>query len=730
MFRSTTVAVDPANQTRPRFEQNWVDIHSGAAALGTKPQTPLIRPFLPLDPALETRLLSNTQWMYNQMDANNTATAAPAAESCMLGKAHLDYSDLTVAPMTPTTATNNNMNTDNTDTATTTRHFNKIAWAHNQLNNTITPNNIPTTVTANGAAFNKTTTSSFSANTAAIPATTGISVDTSRAARGASGARCGPGRVRPVSFSLPKRSCVLLHQSAAVFIQAGRGSGSSGKPDGVAAQERAKDPGVKVADQQLKSPVSVGVVAADHLDTGNQCSVEGNTAIQHSEAGASASTETGPAGLSGTGAQVSLCDRVVIGADDSDDSGTGAQVSRESGTGALNNGITGQICDSLNTTQASVSGDSEALTHGDVDNPTESESTQELKDSLCPAANQPEKSISGILNDTKESSAQTQVKESNASPSVGPKEATPLAPSRPKEPFCPVLSRDGGRVLLWPSEMVRYTKTSPSISYSVNPLLYDFRAHNRAGQRGEDEKRGLEEGRGRIKPSVIKQPGCQQRKDDMEGGGGVKIDEREEEDEGGQAGNPMELVAHCSGGDAAPDRSGCRDENAFKFGAGTAGKRKSELPEAEAAPRKRRKRGRRQARRVAGVGFTSDLGVHDPTGDLTEELELDSNETAGLCRDTDCRCLCRTRHVTSDGEGTLSCNADDNCCRCGDSDGSAANDGRGHGGEEKRRSELPVSDCHTCNTPSDRCQCGGKSDGDRKHNDPLICVAADDKNKV
>ena len=41
--------------------------------------------------------------------------------------------------------------------------------------------------------------------------------------------------------------------------------------------------------------------------------------------------------------------------------------------------------------------------------------------------------------------------------------------------YCKVLSRDGKTVLLWPSEMVSFTRTGPSISYSCNPLLYDFR---------------------------------------------------------------------------------------------------------------------------------------------------------------------------------------------------------------------------------------------------------------
>ncbi|XP_045921146.1 uncharacterized protein LOC123980666 [Micropterus dolomieu] len=581
MFRSTTVAVEPANQTRPDFVQNWADIHTSSTPLGTKPQTPLIQPFLPLDPALETRLLSNTQWAYGQMDTNNTTTTT--AESCILNKTQMDYNDLTAAAIKSSTTTNNIMSTDintNINSSTKTSHFNKIPWAHHYLTNPITPNNIPTTAsntTTNGSIFNKTTLTSFSKKitTTAITNTTDISINSSRAL-GASVVQSFPSRVRPVSFSLPKRSCVLLHQSAAVFIQGGRGSDLSGKQEGVTAQERAKDLGAK--DQRIKSPVSADVdsVGVDHWHTGNQRSVDSKTAIQHSEVGANMSTERG------TGAQVSLCNRNVIRDEDSvnsgngaqisscNDSGTGAQVGNEIGTGAhlyLNSGIPGQISGSVSTVVAKDSAcrDSEAETHNNVDNVTVLNPTQELKDLLCPATNQPQKSISGISNETKESSIQTQPKDLNCSPSNWTKESSYLPPCRPKEPFCRVLNRDGSRVLLWPSEMVSYTKTSPSISYSINPLLYDFRAHNRTKEGGEEKKEGLEEGWEGIKPSVIKQPGCQQSQEVMERGREVKIDEREEEDGGGQAGNPMELVAHCSGGNAVPDRCACRDESALKF---------------------------------------------------------------------------------------------------------------------------------------------------------------------
>ncbi|XP_037638653.1 uncharacterized protein LOC119495848 [Sebastes umbrosus] len=489
MFRSTTVAVDPSNQTRPDFVQNWGDVHPSGAALGPKPQTPLIQPFLPLDPALETSLLGNAQWPYDPTDANSTTTTT--TESCIL----------------------------NNDMTTKTRHFNKIPWAHNYSSNPIMTNNIPTTT--NGSIFNKNFSKEITTGNAA-------DINTSRA-----DVQSVRGRLRPVSFSLPKRSCVLLHQSAAVFIQA------SGKQEGVTAQERVKDVGEKVADQQLKSPVSVDAVGVDHWgDTGNQCSGDIKSAIQHSEAGANMSI------VSGTEAQVSLCNRNVIRVEDSVISGNGGQLSlcNDNGTGARVGGETGTgahlYLNSVSTVVAkdSVRRDSEAETHDD----------DEVKDLLCPATNQPQKSV---LHETKESSIQP--KESN-----GAKDATSSPPNRPKEPFCRVLSRDGSRVLLWPSEMVSYTKTSPSISFSINPLLYDFRAHNKAKEGGE-EKKGGREG---IKPPVIKQPDCQRRQEVMEGGRELKIDEREEEDE---AGNP---IAHCSGGgDGAPDRCGCRDESALKF---------------------------------------------------------------------------------------------------------------------------------------------------------------------
>ncbi|GCB70405.1 hypothetical protein scyTo_0008570, partial [Scyliorhinus torazame] len=50
--------------------------------------------------------------------------------------------------------------------------------------------------------------------------------------------------------------------------------------------------------------------------------------------------------------------------------------------------------------------------------------------------------------------------------------------SRPKQvtgPFLPVLSRDESTTLQWPSELLLFTQTEPSLSYSCNPLYFDFK---------------------------------------------------------------------------------------------------------------------------------------------------------------------------------------------------------------------------------------------------------------
>ncbi|XP_056206486.1 zinc finger protein 804A [Falco biarmicus] len=58
---------------------------------------------------------------------------------------------------------------------------------------------------------------------------------------------------------------------------------------------------------------------------------------------------------------------------------------------------------------------------------------------------------------------------------------------RPCEPFVPVRSKHGSNILQWPTEMLTYTSTDPSISYSCNPLYFDFKS-SRASDSQEKPK--------------------------------------------------------------------------------------------------------------------------------------------------------------------------------------------------------------------------------------------------
>ncbi|NXD36894.1 Z804A protein, partial [Copsychus sechellarum] len=70
--------------------------------------------------------------------------------------------------------------------------------------------------------------------------------------------------------------------------------------------------------------------------------------------------------------------------------------------------------------------------------------------------------------------------------SGAPKSKTDIH-KRPCQPFVPVLSKYGSNVLQWPSEMLIYTSTDPSISYSCNPLYFDFKS-SRASESQEKPK--------------------------------------------------------------------------------------------------------------------------------------------------------------------------------------------------------------------------------------------------
>ncbi|XP_069760934.1 G patch domain-containing protein 8 isoform X2 [Narcine bancroftii] len=69
-----------------------------------------------------------------------------------------------------------------------------------------------------------------------------------------------------------------------------------------------------------------------------------------------------------------------------------------------------------------------------------------------------------------------------------PSEEILNGPKHPTGPFFPVLSKDESTTLQWPSELLMITKSEPYISYSCNPLYFEFKL-----TRNKDTKRKSKE---------------------------------------------------------------------------------------------------------------------------------------------------------------------------------------------------------------------------------------------
>ncbi|KAM5272773.1 G patch domain-containing protein 8 isoform 2-T2 [Ctenodactylus gundi] len=61
-------------------------------------------------------------------------------------------------------------------------------------------------------------------------------------------------------------------------------------------------------------------------------------------------------------------------------------------------------------------------------------------------------------------------------------------------PFFPVLSKDESTALQWPSELLIFTKAEPSISYSCNPLYFDFKLSRNKDARAKGTEKAKDPG--------------------------------------------------------------------------------------------------------------------------------------------------------------------------------------------------------------------------------------------
>ncbi|KAM9474039.1 G patch domain-containing protein 8 isoform 2-T4 [Salvelinus alpinus] len=91
---------------------------------------------------------------------------------------------------------------------------------------------------------------------------------------------------------------------------------------------------------------------------------------------------------------------------------------------------------------------------------------------------------------TEEASASFTDPPPTTAPTVVPdsKQETPVpepnsGPKIPTSPFFLVLSKDESTTLQWPSELLDFTKAQPALSYSCNPLYFDFKLSRNKGVR-------------------------------------------------------------------------------------------------------------------------------------------------------------------------------------------------------------------------------------------------------
>ncbi|XP_063068916.1 zinc finger protein 804A [Engraulis encrasicolus] len=299
------------------------------------------------------------------------------------------------------------------------------------------------------------------------------------------------------SFSFPKRACVKLESSAAVFCEATE-EGSMER----SRRQRLRAPLAELADLFPCSPT--GNVAHIHTDKVLNCDEETIYCIgaqqgpQFSPKSDSVESEGGSSSTSDVllGGQEEipgpsdsdLCALLVYSEDVASSPSlshiTSSPFTLNSEDIALDSEDSVN-CESLKS--GDTNGGQEVKDRGH-DDATAIEEPGVSEDSLGGGHLSPQNS-SDVCSEAESSNGGHASEERSALPPppplppAPPFSTLPKAPfTKPSQPFFSVRSRDGHTVLQWPSEMLSFTKTGPALSYSCNPLHFDFKrgSHSRA----------------------------------------------------------------------------------------------------------------------------------------------------------------------------------------------------------------------------------------------------------
>ncbi|XP_043531164.1 G patch domain-containing protein 8 isoform X3 [Chiloscyllium plagiosum] len=127
---------------------------------------------------------------------------------------------------------------------------------------------------------------------------------------------------------------------------------------------------------------------------------------------------------------------------------------------------------------------------------SETAAIQQDKDTAKPATNaEPDKDTKSLetmsTENCEDTLAKSSVCEEGNQDSSANKEVI-NGPKQPTGPFFPVLSKDESTTLQWPSELLMITKSEPCISYSCNPLYFEFKLARNRDAKGKNKEKDRE----------------------------------------------------------------------------------------------------------------------------------------------------------------------------------------------------------------------------------------------
>ncbi|XP_067299673.1 zinc finger protein 804A [Pseudorasbora parva] len=255
------------------------------------------------------------------------------------------------------------------------------------------------------------------------------------------------------SFSFPKKASVKLESSAAVFCES-----TEEGPMERSCRQRLSAPPVEL--DLTDSPMEEKVLNCEEAiySTGTQ---QGKHFQESDSTGSQGSSDMPVARESPSSTASDLCALLVY----SEDVPSPAVSLINTPPFRLNSAdIVLDSEDSVESLKSSIA-ESKPETSEDV-TIEENSSTEEGHSNT---SEPPEKTFSDVSpkNDSAQKQKQEQVEDATAK--------TPPPFTKPSQPFFSVLSRDGNTIFQWPSEMVTFTRTEPSLSFSCNPLHFDFK---------------------------------------------------------------------------------------------------------------------------------------------------------------------------------------------------------------------------------------------------------------